>query len=55
MDDPNARKKGSGQKTDGYMARRMQDPDMTMFTSGLDLTSFGLNLTDSEYSVSAKF
>lgn len=48
MDDPNAKKKPTAGKMDGYMGKKNQDMDMSIFTQGLDLTSFGLNLTDSE-------
>jgi hypothetical protein len=49
MDDPNSKKKQNPGKMDGYMGKKNQDMDMNIFTQGLDLTSFGLNLTESEY------
>ena len=33
------------------LSKKNVDPEMNMFTLGLDLTTFGLNLTDSEYSL----
>jgi len=51
MDDPNARKKFGAQKADGLMGKKSLDQDMNMFTLGLDLTNFGLNLTDNEYHI----
>lgn len=49
MEDPNSKKKQNPGKMDGYMGKKNQDMDMSIFTQGLDLTSFGLNLTDNEY------
>ena len=40
------------QKIDNYIGRKNHDPDLNMFLLGMDLTNFGLNLTDNEYNFS---
>ena len=40
------------QKIDNYIGRKNHDPDLSMFLLGMDLTNFGLNLTDNEYNSS---
>ena len=37
------------QKIESYIGRNNTDPDLNMFLVGMDLTNFGLNLTDNEY------
>ncbi len=49
MEDSNLRRKTGMQKIDNYIGRKNHDPDLNMFLLGMDLTNFGLNLTDNEY------
>ena len=46
------RRKTGMQKIDNYIGRKNYDPDLSMFLLGMDLTNFGLNLTDNEYNSS---
>jgi len=48
MEDSNLRRKAGMQKIDSYIGRKNYDPDLSMFLLGMDLTNFGLNLTDNE-------
>ena len=49
MDDRHQQPKFGMQKIDSYIGRKNNDPDLNIFTLGMDLTNIGLNLTDNEY------
>jgi len=54
-EDYNLKKKYGLQKIDAFLNQRNADPDMSVYTLGLDLTNLGLNLNDPTERIYATF